>query len=172
VAGERQEGGRFRIYEEMDPEVFFPLASALEREGVEYVLVGGVALGLQGLTRATKDIDLFIRPVEDNVVRLRRALREVFQDDSVEEIMAEDLAGDYSVVRYGPPEVDYLIDIIGHIGEAFSYEDLEADVMNVQGIRIPVATPRTLYRMKWESLRPRDQMDAQVLRERYGFEEP
>jgi len=76
-------------------------------------------MGLQGLARATKDIDLFVRPVEANVERLRRALRSVYQDDCVDDIRTEDLAGDYPVVRYGPPEVGYLIDIIGRIGEAW-----------------------------------------------------
>jgi hypothetical protein len=36
--------------------------SALERAGVEYALVGGLALAVWGAPRATKDIDLLVRP--------------------------------------------------------------------------------------------------------------
>ena len=57
----------------MDFERFLDLVKALTREGVEYVLVGGVALNLHGIVRATEDVDLFIRPSEDNVDRLKRA---------------------------------------------------------------------------------------------------
>lgn len=47
---------------------------ALGEEQVDYVLVGGVALNLHGLIRATEDVDLFVRAEPDNVARLRRAL--------------------------------------------------------------------------------------------------
>lgn len=45
------------------------LFRALEAEGAEYVLVGGVAMGLHGLVRATQDVDLFVRPEAGNVAR-------------------------------------------------------------------------------------------------------
>lgn len=38
------------------------LVDALDREGVEYALCGGLALGLHGHPRATMDIDLLVRP--------------------------------------------------------------------------------------------------------------
>ncbi len=38
------------------------LVDALDREGVEYALCGGLAVGLHGYPRATMDIDLLVRP--------------------------------------------------------------------------------------------------------------
>lgn len=38
------------------------LVDALEREHVEYAVCGGLALAIHGLPRATKDIDLLVRP--------------------------------------------------------------------------------------------------------------
>lgn len=38
------------------------LLQALERRGIEYALVGAVALAVHGVPRATTDIDLLIRP--------------------------------------------------------------------------------------------------------------
>lgn len=48
--------------------------AALEREGVEYVLVGSMAMAAQGLVRAMRDMDSFVSPAPANVARLRRAL--------------------------------------------------------------------------------------------------
>jgi hypothetical protein len=141
--------------------------AALEREQVEYVLVGGLALGVHGLVRATRDIDLFVRPTGDNVARLRAALRHVFDDPSIDEIVAEDLAGAYPVVRYGPPDEDFVIDVMGRIGEAFAFDDLDSEHRTVGGTSVRVATPRTLYRMKAHTLRPQDRADAEALRRRF-----
>jgi hypothetical protein len=52
----------------------------------------------------TRDADVFVAPDEDNVARLRRALKSVFDDDpNVDEITAADLGGDYPAVEYTPP---------------------------------------------------------------------
>ena len=146
--------------------------AALDREQVDYVLVGGLALGVHGVVRATRDIDLFVRPAPDNVERLRRALRAVFDDDAVDEIRAEDLAGAYPVVRYGPPDADFVIDLIGRIGDAFAFDDLESERVLVDGVAVRVAAPETLLRLKRDTLRPIDKADAEALRRRFFPEEP
>ena len=64
---------------------------ALHEENVEYILFGGRAINLHGILRFTDDIDLFIDPTPDNVERLRRALRRVWTDPSIDEICVEDL---------------------------------------------------------------------------------
>lgn len=46
----------------------------LNAHGVEYMLVGGYAVGIYGYIRATTDIDFFYRPSPDNVERLIGAL--------------------------------------------------------------------------------------------------
>lgn len=155
----------------MDPRDFLPLAQALTLEGVDYKLVGAVALAVQGLVRATGDIDIFVRPSEANVQRLRAALQRVYADDSVEEIETQDLAGDYAVVRYGPPQGDYVIDILGRLGERWEYDDIDSEVRELDGVQITVATPRMLYLMKRDTLRPKDQIDVLALRDHFGLED-
>jgi len=39
------------------------------------------------------------------------------------------------------------------------------------GTRISVATPRMLYRMKRDTVRPQDRLDAQVIKEEFKLEE-
>jgi hypothetical protein len=145
--------------------------SALREENVEYVLVGGVAVGLHGFERATSDIDLFIRPTPENVARLRSALKRVFDDPSIDEITAEELAGEYPTIRYGPPEGDYLIDILGRLGTEVAFDDLEYEPLEVAGTTVNLATPRTLYRMKRDTVRPIDRIDAEVLKQAFHLED-
>ena len=73
---------------------------AFEEAGLEYVLIGATAMGFHGLVRATEDIDLVIRATPENVERLRQALRSAYAGDpQIDEILAEDLLGDYPAVR-------------------------------------------------------------------------
>ena len=78
----------------MDYDAFRSVLQALEREAVRYVVFGAGAMNLLGLARFTEDLDIFIAPTTENVQRLRRALRSVFDDPSIDEIVAEDLCGD------------------------------------------------------------------------------
>jgi hypothetical protein len=144
---------------------------AFAGHGVEYVLVGSMAMAAQGLIRATRDMDVFVAPDPANVERLKAALRELFADPSIDEIQAGDLAGDYPALQYVPPDGDYWIDILARLGEAFRFADLEAEVLEVEGLHVRVATPRMLYRMKRDTVRPQDRLDAEMLRQRFGLEE-
>lgn len=152
-------------------ESFFRLVQELNRNQVDYILVGGMAVNLHGLVRATEDIDLFIRPDVKNIARLRKALRAVWNDPCIDEITNEDLMGDYPVVRYGPPEGTFVIDLIARLGEAFCYEDLEAQSITANEVPIRVATPGTLFRMKRDTVRPRARADALVLQEKFALED-
>ncbi len=144
---------------------------ALNAAGVDYVVVGEVALNAHGLVRATEDLDVFIRPDAENVERVRVALRSIWTDPDIDQITADDLCGDYPAVRYGPPEGKISIDILTRLGEATVWEDLEAQEVVIGGQRIRVATPRTLYRMKRDTVRSIDKTDASALCSAFGLEE-
>lgn len=155
----------------MDFERFLLLLQALEQHRVAYVLIGGVALNLHGIIRATEDVDLFIQPGSENVGRLRQALRAVWEDPDIDQITAEDFNGEYPTIRYGPPGEDFAIDIIARLGTAFRFEDLQVETISVEGITIPIATPATLYHMKKDTVRPIDKTDSAMLKEKFGLED-
>ena len=145
---------------------------AFEREGLEYVLIGAAAMGFHGLVRATEDLDVVIRATPENVERLKRALRIAYDDDpNVDEISATDLLGDYPVVRYYPPSGDLYFDVLTRLGEMASFESVEAETKQVEGIRVRVATPEALYRLKQGTVRPLDRQDAEALRRRFDLQE-
>lgn len=119
------------------------LLRALQDAGVEYVLVGSMAMAVHGLVRATRDIDLFVRPDEPTVAALRQALRGLYDDPEIDGLAASDLAGDYPVVQYLPPGDASPIDVLGRLGTAM------------------------LFRMKRDTVRPQDAADAARLAERF-----
>jgi hypothetical protein len=147
------------------------IISALEAHGVEYILVGSMAMATWGVIRATQDMDFFVLPEPDNVERLKEALRSVFHDPAIDEISAEDLAGAYPAIKYVPPEGDFSLDILARLGEAFTYHDLDWEELDVEGVVIRAATPSTLFRMKRNTVRPQDRLDAAELQRRYNIEE-
>lgn len=152
----------------MNPERVLAVCRALNDHQVEYLVVGAVAINFLGLPRATEDLDLFIRPTAANVERLKQALRSVWDDPAIESLSIGDFNGEYAVVRYGPPDDELeIIDLMAYIGEAFTFEDLESQIVDVGGVSIKVATPASLFRMKRGTLRPKDQGDALMLLERF-----
>jgi hypothetical protein len=154
----------------MEPETIRALLAALRDENVEYVLVGALAMDVLGIGRLTEDIDLFVRPSPENVDRLRRALRRVWQDPSIDEITAADLAGDYPAIQYVAPD-GTPIDLLSRLGEAFAFADLEATTYRYGDVEVTVATPATLYRMKRDTVRLRDKADAELLKEKFGLKD-
>ncbi len=154
----------------MDFERARAVLTSLERERVEYVLFGGVALNLQGLARATEDLDVFVAPTVENIRRLRAALQSVFEDPHIDEITAEDLLGDFPAMQYVPPEGDFHIDILTRLGQAFRFQDLESERVDFDGLEVSVVTAATLYKMKKDTVRLRDRADAERLRQRFGLE--
>jgi hypothetical protein len=144
--------------------------ASLNQAGVDYIVVGGVALNLHGLVRATEDLDLFVRPDPENVERLRRALSAVWDDPEIEQITAEDLCGDFPVIRYGPPEGTLYLDILTRLGEVTQFSDLRFQEKEIEGVRVRVATPATLYRMKKDTVRPIDRADVLALRSAFDLE--
>ena len=147
------------------------IVAAFEAEGVRYVVSGGVALNLLGLARATQGLDVFVEPTAENIERVKGSLRIVFDDPDIDQITAEDLLGDYPAVQYAPPPSGFHIDILTRLGEAFRFEDLEAAPIAFEGVDVPVGTPRMLFRMKRDTIRPRDRADAAALRARFGLED-
>ena len=129
-------------------------------------------MAFHGIVRATEDIDLFVRATTDNLARLRKALRAVHPDDpSIDEIRDADLLGDYPSVRYYPPTGDLYLDIMTRLGERAGYETVEAEIKEFGGVRVRVATPLALYRLKKSTVRPLDHRDAAVIAERFGLKE-
>ena len=95
----------------------------------------------------------------------------MFSDPHIDEISSEDLQGAYPALQYVPPDGAFHIDILARLGEAFRFEDLDAAPLPFESILVSVATPATRYRMKRDTVRPKDRADAAWLKERFGLED-
>ncbi len=144
---------------------------ALVHEGVDFVVVGSMAMAAQGLPRATHDLDLFVSPEIENLEALKRAFHALFDDPNIEQIDPEELAGAYPAVEYVPPHGQYSMDILTRLGEAFTWDDLAAgcDEIKLGELTVRVASPKMLYLMKKDTVRPQDRVDAERLRETFDL---
>lgn len=81
-----------------------------------------------------------------------------------------DLLGEYPFVRYGPPTGTLYLDVLTRLGEVASFETVEAEIKEIEGTSVRVATPAALYKLKRE-LRLQDRADAAALRERFNLKD-
>jgi len=156
----------------MDRDEIIRVLRAFESAGLEYVLIGAAAMGFHGLVRTTEDLDLFIRATPENIEKLRTALRAVYEaDPNINEISSTDLLGEYPAVRYVPPTGDLYFDVMTRLGEIASFETIDAEIKEVDGTPVRVATPAALYRLKKGTVRSQDHLDAAALRERFSLKD-
>jgi len=155
----------------MDFDVLKRVLAALETRGVRYAIFGAVARNIHGLARSTEDLDLFVEPEASNIERLRLALHDAIDDPDIDDITATDLLGDYPAVQYVPPSGAFRIDILTRLGEVYRFSDLETERVVYEELSLTVVTPRMLYRMKRDTVRPKDKIDAAALRLRFDVGE-
>ncbi len=141
--------------------------ASFEKNDVEYVLIGGIAINLHGFTRNTQDIDLFIDPTKENINKFKKSLWEVFKDEEINEITLPELEK-YPVIRYGT-DSGFFINIITKIGEKFAFDDLRYEEKNINGTKVKLADLKTLYKLKEKTYREIDQLDLKFLKSKLGL---
>jgi len=155
----------------LDLDEILDLVRALNAENVEYITFGALAMWVHGIPRMTEDADFFVAPTTENIDRLKRALRRVWNDPAIEEINTEELLGDYPSVRYAPPDTDLYMDFLTRLGEVYPYDALKWQIEELEGVPVRVVTPQQLYEMKRHTVRPKDWGDAEALRRRFSLTE-
>ncbi len=98
----------------------------MNKEGINYCIIGGLAVNFYGYTRFTEDIDIFIESSEENIEKLKKVFKKIFEDEEIEKISLKDFEN-YAVIRYGSPEGIY-IDLISRFGEKISWKDIAKDI--------------------------------------------
>ena len=121
-------------------------------------MVGGFALALHGVIRATKDIDILIEPSLDNARRALRALEELPWGVS-RELDAAQVAANPITVIGDQPRVDLLT-----LAWSVRYADAASTIewIEIEGVEIPVADIDTLIRSK-QTGRLQDLADVESL---------
>jgi len=73
------------------------LLKLLNGNKVDFIVIGATAFPVYGYARATLDIDLFVRPVRENIVRLKKALLDFGYD--LTDISEEDMLENKLLIR-------------------------------------------------------------------------
>ena len=141
-----------------------PLLKLLARfrdEGVEYVLIGGQAVRLNGYLRATEDIDVLVKATRVNGERIIRALS--FLDSSKEldaQWFAPDSNGQVENIRVAD---DLLIDLL-FAANGQTYESVQPHVreIEIEGTPVRALNIDGLIKTKTD-YREKDVLDKQVL---------
>jgi hypothetical protein len=146
------------------------LCRELNNRGAKYIVVGGFALRAANYSRRTMDVDLLVAADAENEAKVFSALS-TLPDNAVCELRPGELR-QYSVVRVADEIVVDLMSAAGGIG----YEEAAKDVVlrEVDGVPIPFASPRLLWRMKSVAHREKDAGDLAFLRQWFAerSEEP
>jgi predicted nucleotidyltransferase len=133
------------------------ILEALARGGVEFVVVGGIAVQAHGYIRSTRDVDIVSSPTPAAAGRLCQALSAL----GAEEVGRTEHLTRFET-RAGRLDV---IDLEEAAGATRSFEEFRsrALVVNLDGVEIPVAGLDDLVRMKRAAGRPHDLADIGAL---------
>ncbi len=144
----------------------------LDRRGVRYVLIGGLAAVLHGSAHLTTDVDIVPDESLDNLRRLSEALREMGARIRVtgepDGVPFDHSAESLSRVRMWNLQTDKGdLDIAFEPSGTHGYDDLARDVvvMRVRGLDVPVASLADVIRSKEATGRDRDRAVLPGLRE-------
>jgi len=139
------------------------LVKYLEDANVEYALVGGYAIAAHGFNRASEDIDILVNPSVENARRWIFALSHL-PDHATRELTASpDVFADdrrYALRVNDEFTVDVMPSIAGH-----SWQEMQPyiETIDFEGINLRLLNLEGLLMTK-QGVRPKDQMDAAVLR--------
>jgi predicted nucleotidyltransferase len=145
------------------PEDLKQLLLALNAHGVEYLVVGGWAVGFYSEPRSTKDIDLFIRSGVKNSEAVFRALAD-FGAPLTGLTPADFRDNPSSVFQLGhePARADILQSIDGVDFDEAWPRRIE---LSLEGVPVHVVSADDLIRNKLASGRLRDLADVEAIRE-------
>jgi hypothetical protein len=130
---------------------------------VEYIVVGGVAVGFHGYPRYTGDLDVWVRPTAENAKRVFKAISE-FGFGNIG-LQPEDFEQPHRTVQLGfPPfRLDILTGITGVENDDLWSSRVKAEL---EGIPVEVIGRDDLIRNKEATRRPQDIADADKLKKR------
>lgn len=129
---------------------------------VDFLLIGGYAVIYHGYVRTTGDMDVWLKPDNENKMKLLSVLEKHLRDkNGIEKVKKLDFKNVIAFHIGLPPEkIDFLTKIAGvNFDEAFSHKAL----LPVQNYQIPVLHLNDLIANKLLSARLKDKADVEEL---------
>lgn len=148
---------------------FDQLLRRLSEAGVDFVLIGELAVNAWGVVRGTKDVDIVVAPDVENLERLARVAVEVGGHVHTGESFLSShfsIAAQLATGERVAVETELgLLDVVQGLDGVPSYEELRASAVETEilGVRVAVCSIGALRKMKQAAGRPRDHVDLEDL---------
>lgn len=135
---------------------------AFNQSNVEYLVVGGYAVNFHGFNRTTGDIDLWIKPDNNNKLKIIHAFKLLHIEQSV---LNELLAMDFTKhIFFSDGEPPYKIDFFTYVyGVEFNEAYEQKIVSELDRLYVPFINFHHLVITKFNTGRPQDKIDIDEL---------
>ncbi len=141
---------------------FLDMMLCLSESGADFLIVGAHAMAVFGYTRATGDVDLFVRASPENSQKVWKALEAFGAPLSIHGVKEDFFSMPGSVYQIGipPSRIDVLSEISG-----VSFDEAYGDSVEAElgGLKIRVLSLKHLIQNKLASGREKDLLDAKEL---------
>ncbi len=146
----------------MEPS-FEKLLARLADHEVRFIVVGGVAVALQGYMRMTEDVDILIEASPQNVRLMLAALAD-YGEGFARELSPDDFTDEEGAIRVVEESEYCQIDIFTRM-TGLHYGDLlpDAGSLTLGARTIRYASKAALIRLKSTSVREKDRLDVMAL---------
>ena len=141
---------------------FEKLLARLASSGVDFAVVGGVAISLNGFVRATDDVDILVGKSPENLRKLLACLADWGQGFA-RELKVEDFSDAPGAIRVME---NFHLDIFVQMREK-SLDDFRPNLRHFESenVRIAYLSPADLIFLKQGSGREKDQLDVAAMKE-------
>jgi hypothetical protein len=149
--------------DQMLNEDYKEMLQGLLDQKVEFIVVGAYALAAHGFPRATGDIDIWVKPDENNSKKVYKALARF--GAPLNEIREDEFSQPGLIFQIGV--VPRRIDIITKI-DAVEFEEADSDkiFVDIDDLKVPVLSVDKLIKNKMATGREKDLLDAKLLKKR------
>ncbi len=140
----------------------YDVLKAFNTASVEFIIVGGYAVNFHGFRRTTGDIDLWLKPDNDNKVKIIAAFRGLKIKETVLQQLSEMDFTKHLVFRDGEPP--FKIDFMTYVsGVKFDEAYKERIITELDGLSLPFIHINHLVLSKINTGRPQDTIDIEQL---------
>ena len=140
------------------------LIKKLIEAGVDFIIIGGYSVIFHGYNRTTGDIDIWLKPDNENKQKLSPVLQHFgFEKNELNEVAALDFTR-HLVFSIGeqPEKMDFLT----HINLVkYNAADKQKIMAEIEGIQVPFLHLKDLVLSKMNTGRPKDKADIEMLQQ-------
>ncbi|RKZ20688.1 hypothetical protein DRQ16_04550 [bacterium] len=135
------------------------LLRLLNENKVKYVIIGAFAFPFYGYTRATLDVDIFVKPEKENIERLMEALRNYGYD--LQDLTIQDFLENKILIRQYTLEIDLHPYVKG-----VCFEEVwkNRKKVRLKDVEFYIPSLEDLVKMKESAGREKDLQDVKILK--------